>query len=333
MTHSSEKIFIAVDACGGDFAPHVVLDGVCAALEAEDSLYVRLCGPADIVDPFASACDRCIPVHAEEVIGMDEHPAEAVKGKRDSSIVVGCKEVREGRAQGFFSAGSTGACLVAATLEIGRIKGVKRPALGVVIPAYKRPTLFLDVGANADCKPEYIVQFARMGSAYVKALLGIDDPAIGLLNIGEEPTKGSMAAQTVYGLLEGNVSGFSGNCEGGALLQGDFDVVVTDGFTGNVTLKTIEGTVKLIMRMLKDSLYSSASGKLGALLAKGSFASLKSQLSPDSFGASPLIGLKGVCMVGHGSSNSEAIKNGILAGVAQVRCDTVSAIARSIEAS
>lgn len=333
MTHSSEEIFIAVDACGGDFAPQVVLDGVDSALKSDDGLIVRLCGPADIVDPFASDHDRCIPVHAKEAIGMGEHPADAVKSKRDSSIVIGCKEVSEGRAQGFFSAGSTGACLVAATLEIGRIKGVKRPALGIILPSYKRPTLFLDVGANADCKPEYIVQFAKMGSAYVKALLDIDNPNIGFLNIGEEPTKGSMEAQATYKLLEENVCGFGGNCEGGALLQGDFDVVVTDGFTGNVTLKTIEGTSKLIMRMLKDSLYSSVSGKLGALLAKGAFTSLKEKLSPDTFGASPLIGLKGVCMVGHGSSSPEAVKNGILAGAAQVRCNTVEAIGRTIAAN
>ncbi len=315
----SEPVTIAVDACGGDFAPQGVLDGVDAALSAEPALEVCLCGPEEVVAPFSEAHDRCRPVVAQQVIEMGEHPAEAVKAKRDSSIVVGCHLVRDGIAQGFFSAGSTGACLVASTLEIGRIKGVKRPALGIIIPAYKQPTLLLDVGANADCKREYILQFAQMGVAYMRSVMGVEDPRVGLLNIGEEPTKGSAFAQDCYQLLQDRLPSFAGNCEGGNLTQGDFDVVVTDGFTGNVALKTIEGTSKMLMKLLKDAFMSSVPSKMGALLAQGSLAQLKEKVSPDTYGGSPLLGVKGISIVGHGSSNANAIKNGILTGVREVR--------------
>lgn len=323
----SEPVTIAVDACGGDFAPQVVLDGVDAALSADPGLAVCLCGPASVVAPFAESRERCRPVVAEEVIEMGEHPAEAVKAKRDSSIVVGCHLVRDGEAQGFFSAGSTGACLVASTLEIGRIKGVKRPALAIIVPAYRKPTLLLDVGANADCKREYIVQFAQMGAAYMQAVMGVERPSVGLLNIGEEPTKGSTFAQDCYRLLEERVPTFAGNCEGGNLTQGDFDVVVTDGFTGNVVLKTIEGTSKMLMRLLKDAFMSGASSKVAAVLAKGSLSQLKEKVSPDTYGGSPLLGVRGVSIVGHGSSNARAIKNGILTGAREVRGNLGSVIA------
>lgn len=326
----SESVTIAVDACGGDNAPQVVLDGVDAALSADRALEVCLCGPERIVVPFCDAHERCRPVVAEEVIEMGEHPAEAVKAKRDSSIVVGCHLVRDGEAQGFFSAGSTGACLVASTLEIGRIKGVKRPALAVIVPAYRRPTLLLDVGANADCKREYVLQFAQMGSAYMQAVMGVQAPSVGLLNIGEEPTKGSAFAQDCYRLLEEQLPGFAGNCEGGNLTQGDFDVVVTDGFTGNVALKTIEGTSKMLMRLLRDAFMSSAPSKVAALLAKGSLSQLKSKVSPDTYGGSPLLGVRGVSIVGHGSSNANAIKNGILTGVREVRGHLEEVIAETI---
>ncbi len=298
---------------------------------SEDSeLNICLCGPASVVDSFSAAHGRCRAVHAEEVIGMGEHPAEAVRAKRDSSIVVGCRLVRDGEADGFFSAGSTGACLVAATLDIGRIKGVKRPALAIVMPAYERPVLFLDVGANADCKLEYILQFAQMGTAYMEAVMGVSSPTVGLLNIGEEAAKGSQFTQDAYRLLSERLANFGGNCEGGGLMRGDFDVVVTDGFTGNVALKTIEGTSKTVTKLLKDALMSSTSGKLGAMLAKGSFGSLKARISPDTYGGSPLLGVKGVCMVGHGSSSADAVKNGILAGAREARGRLPQVIAKVV---
>lgn len=326
----SEKITIAVDACGGDNAPQVVLDGVDLALKEAPNLEVLLCGTADAVNSFCETHERCTPVVCTEVIAMGEHPAEAVKNKKDSSIVVGCKLVREGKARGFFSAGSTGACLVAATLLIGRIKGVKRPALATMIPSSSKPTLLLDVGANADCKPEYVAQFALLGEAYMKTVMQLDAPKIGLLNIGEEPAKGSTFAQECFGLLTNQVPGFAGNCEPGALLSGKFDIVVTDGFTGNIFLKTVESSASYLFKLVKDALMSSAKAKVGALLVKSSLASLKAMLSPDVYGGSPLLGVDGVCLVGHGSSNAKAIKSGVLATYKEAECEVESAIRKAV---
>lgn len=327
----AESVTIAVDAMGGDNAPEVVLDGTAAALAADPDLNVVLCGPADVVEPFARDHERCVAQVCTEVIAMGEHPAHAVRSKKDSSIVVGCRLVKEGAAQGFFSAGSTGACLAAATLVMGRVKGVKRPALGQVLPAYDKPTLLVDVGANADCKPEYLVQFAHMGSVYMKGIMGVSDPKIALLNIGEEETKGNAAALEAHEALRG-VPGFVGNAEGGDLLAGTFDVVVTDGFTGNVSLKTIEGTSKVLIKLLKDAFMSSTASKIGALLSKGSLAGMKKRVSSDTYGGTPLLGVKGACIVGHGSSNPTAIENGIHVAADTVRARVSDLIAEAIAA-
>ena len=328
----AEKVTITVDAMGGDAGPSVVLEGTAQALAADADLTVILCGPADVVEPFAKTHERCVAQPATEVIEMGEHPANAVRQKKDSSIVVGCRLVKEGRAQGFFSAGSTGACLAAGTLVMGRIKGVKRPALGQIIPSYARPTLLMDVGANADCKPEYLVQFAQMGAVYMEKIMGVEAPRIGLLNIGEEETKGDAFAQETFELMRTQVPLFAGNCEGGNLLAGDFDVVVTDGFTGNVTLKTIEGTAKILFSYLKDAFYSSTKTKVGAVLVKSELAELKKKVSPDTYGGAPLLGVKGACVVGHGSSNATAIKNGILVAATTARSGVAEIIAQTVAA-
>lgn len=320
-------VTIAVDVMGGDRGPDVVLRGTLQALEADPQLHVVLVGPAEHVEPFAAAHDRARAQVATEVIEMGEHPAGAVRAKKDSSIVVGCRLVKEGAVAGFFSAGSTGACLAAATLVVGRVKGVKRPALGQILPAYARPTMLIDVGANADCKPEYLVQFAQMGVAYMEALMGVSQPRVGLLNIGSEDTKGDAFAQEAYGLLSKQVPQFAGNCEGGNLMAGDFDVVVTDGFTGNVCLKTIEGTAKTLFKYVKDGLMSTALSKVGALLVKGSLGQLKEKLSPDTYGGTPLLGVKGAVIVGHGSSNETAVKNGIAVAAQTARADVAGIIA------
>lgn len=315
---------------GGDRGPEVVLHGTHDALSADPDLHVVLCGPAEVVEPFAAAHDRCQAQATTQVIEMGEHPAQAVRKKKDSSIVVGCRLVKEGRAQGFFSAGSTGACLAAATLVMGRIRGVKRPALGQVIPSYAKPTLLIDVGANADCKPEYLVQFAQMGSVYAHKIMGVENPSVGLLNIGAEETKGSEFAQACHAALASEIERFAGNCEGGDLLAGRFDVVVCDGFTGNVCLKTIEGTSKTLFGYLKDAFMSSAKTKVGAVLLKGDLAALKAKVSPDTYGGAPLLGVKGACIVGHGSSGELAIKNGILTGATTVRAHVSEVIAETL---
>lgn len=325
-----DTVTIAVDAMGGDHAPGVVLEGVAAALEKDERLQVVLVGPADVVEPFASAHARCVAQPASEVIAMGEHPAQAVRKKKDSSIVVGCRAVKEGRAQGFFSAGSTGACLAGATLGIGRIKGVSRPALCSVIPSPIAPVVMADIGANADCKPEYLVQFAQMASIYAEKIVGIEHPRVALLNIGEEDTKGSQFAQQAFALMKEGVSGFAGNAEGNDIITAKYDVVVTDGFTGNVVLKTVEGTAKALFSALKDVMTSSLKTKLGALAVKSDLKELKDSISADTYGGAPLLGVAGVCLVGHGSSNAKAIENGVLASAKMVRSDVAGLIAEAV---
>ncbi len=327
-----EKVTIAVDALGGDNAPGVVLDGVEQALAADEDLTVILCGPDEVVSPFAAAHDRCVAQATTEAISMGEHPAQAVRKKKDSSIVVGCRLVKEEAAQGFFSAGSTGACLAAATLVMGRAKGIARPALATVIPSPVRPVVMCDVGANADCKPEYLVQFGRMGSVYAQKMLGIEQPRAALLNIGEEEEKGSQFAQEAHKLMREKLPNFAGNAEGGDVLAANFDVFVCDGFTGNVCLKTIEGTSKVLFKTLKDIMMKSAVTKLGALALKGGLADLKRQVSADTYGGAPLLGVKGACIVGHGSSNATAVKNGVLTSAQLVREHVSELIAQTASA-
>lgn len=327
-----DKVTIAVDALGGDNAPGVVLDGVEQALAADEDLTVILCGPDEVVSPFAAAHDRCVAQATTEAISMGEHPAQAVRKKKDSSIVVGCRMVKEEAAQGFFSAGSTGACLAAATLVMGRAKGIARPALATVIPSPVRPVVMCDVGANADCKPEYLVQFGRMGSVYAQKMLGIEQPRAALLNIGEEEEKGSQFAQEAHKLMREKLPNFAGNAEGGDVLAANFDVFVCDGFTGNVCLKTIEGTSKVLFKTLKDIMMKSAVTKLGALALKGGLADLKRQVSADTYGGAPLLGVKGACIVGHGSSNATAVKNGVLTSAQLVREHVSELIAQTASA-
>lgn len=326
----AKKVTVAVDVLGGDEGAAVVTKGVEAALKADSDIEVILCGPEDIVVPFANSHEHCLAQITTEEIAMDEHPAQAVRKKKDSSIVVGCRLVKEGKAQGFFSAGSTGACLTAATLVTGRIKGVARPALATIIPSPIKPAIMCDVGANADCKPNYLLQFAQMASIYAEQILDVKNPRVALLNIGEEETKGSQLALESYALLKQHLPNFAGNAEGRDLLAGTYDVFVTDGFTGNVCLKTLEGSMKVLLGTVKDLFMSSLKTKLAGLAVKGNIAELKSTISPDTYGGAPLLGVKGACIVGHGSSNEEAIKNGILITAKTVRLDVLGKIEQAV---
>ena len=245
----SRPVTVVVDAVGGDNAPSDVLAGVAAALSKDSGLRVILTGPAAVVEPFAAEQgERVSAVACAETIEMDEHAASAVRTKKDSSIVVGARLVKEGSADAFFSAGNTGAVMAAATLIMGRIEGVKRPAIATVVPTAGPPCVLLDVGANADCKPENLLQFAQMGAAYATVVLGVVGPRVALLNIGEEPTKGSQLAQASHELMAEKIPHFIGNVEGRDVLAGVSDVIVTDGFTGNVALKLLEGTSKILAR-------------------------------------------------------------------------------------
>lgn len=318
---SMDEVKVVVDAMGGDDAPGVVLEGVGQAVAQDPSLTVILTGPEDVIVPFAAQHGNVIAHPTTEVIGMGEHPAEAVRRKKDSSIVVGCRLVKDGEAGGFFSAGSTGACMSAATLVIGRIKGVKRPAIATVLPSPVAKVVFADMGANADCKPEYLVQFARMARVYAQVTLGIDNPSVGLLNIGEEETKGSEFAQECHRLMKEHVPNFRGNAEGRALALGGFDVIVTDGFTGNVALKVYEGVGMALLAGLKETIYSTTKSKIGGLLIKDALSKFKDELSADKCGGAQLLGCKGVCLIGHGSSNAQAICSGVLATADAIRQD------------
>lgn len=326
------RITIAVDAVGGDFAPTEVLEGVKVALVADPALRVVLCGPAEVVETFDAATggDRVEAVVTTEVIGMDEHPAAAVRAKKDSSIVVGCRLVREKRADAFFSAGSTGAAMTAATLVIGRIKGVLRPAIATVLPTAGPPTVLLDAGANADCKPENLVQFAQMGAAYARAVLGVDAPRVALLNIGEEPVKGSQLSIEAHTLMAQSVSGFIGNLEGRDVMTGAADVVVTDGFTGNVVLKLLEGTSKTLFGQLKETMTATVPRKLAAAVLKPALTDLKERFDPDAYGGAPLLGVDGVAIIAHGSSRTKAVANGLLVGARTCRGDLPVRIAEAV---
>ena len=325
-----EMVKLVVDALGGDDAPAAVLEGVEQALAAAPDIQVILTGPADVVEPFAVAHERCEAVATTQLIEMGEHPANAVRKKKDSSIVVGCRLVKEGRAQGFFSAGSTGACMSAATLVMGRIPGVKRPCIASVIPSPVAKTILCDMGANADCKPEYLLQFAKMAQVYARTALGIANPSVGLLNIGEEETKGSQFAQDCHKLLKEQLPGFAGNAEGKDIALGGFDVIVTDGFTGNVALKTYEGVGKALLGALKESLMGSLKTKVGALLIKPALKELMSKVSADEYGGAQLLGVKGVCLIGHGNSDARAVCSGVLATAAAIRMGMPAKLAAAI---
>jgi glycerol-3-phosphate acyltransferase PlsX len=325
---SEVPVRIAVDAMGGDHAPSVVLEGVRLAIDADPTLEGVLVGPAAVVAPFTY--DRCSTVIASEVIAMDEHPASAVRSKKDSSIVVGCALVRDGEAAGFFSAGSTGACMAAATLVMRRIPGVARPAIATVLPGASNPTVLLDIGANADVRPEMLVQFAEMGKAYAQVILGVASPRVGLLNIGEEPTKGSQLAQETHALMAAGVEGFVGNVEGRDVPAGTVDVIVTDGFTGNVVLKTLEGLAAMFFGQIREVFTESLPNRIAASVVAPSLKRLKQQLDPDVYGGAPLLGVNGVCIIGHGSSNAIAVSNGVAVAARAARGDLTSRIASMI---
>jgi phosphate acyltransferase len=327
----ARPVTVVVDAAGGDFAPDRILEGVERALHTFSGVKIIVTGPADVVEPFAARIGpRVEAVATSEVIEMGEHPANAVRSKKDSSIVVGARLVRDGRADAFFSAGNTGACMAAATLVMGRIKGVSRPAIATVLPTVGEPCILLDAGANADCKPENLLEFAEMGEAYAAVVLGVDKPRVALLNIGEEPTKGSILAQEAYALLAEKMPRFSGNIEGRDVMAGVADVVVTDGFTGNVVLKLLEGTSSAMFAELKAAMTSTMPAKLAAAVLKPSLVRMKERLDPEMTGGAPLLGVDGVCIIGHGSSGPVAVENAVRVAIQAVQGDLTGRIREAV---
>ena len=309
-------IDIVVDGMGSDKAPESEIRGAIAACHQMD-VRVHLVGPEDRLRPALDTAleGESLPieiVHAAQWISMDDKAAQAVRSKRDSSMRVGLKMVREGRAAGFFTAGNTGAAMATAKMVLGMLAGVDRPALATILPTINgSPSLLLDVGANVDSDPEHLLQFAVMGDLYAQSVLHIDRPRVGLLSIGEEDSKGNAQTRETLPLLRAAPMNFIGNVEGRELFNGRADVVVCDGFVGNVALKASEGLAKLVSSSLKESMGSTVVSTLGALLSQKAFKSFKKRLDYTEYGGAPLLGVRGVCIVGHGSSNEKAILNGI----------------------
>ncbi len=330
-------IDIAVDGMGSDKAPGSEIRGAIAACRRFD-VRVRLVGPEDRLRPVLDAelQREDLPievVHAAEWIGMDEKAAQAVRSKRDSSMRVGLKMVREGRAAGFLTAGNTGAAMATAKMVLGMLAGIDRPALATILPTMNgSPSLLLDVGANVDSDPEHLLQFALMGDLYARNVLRIAKPRVGLLSIGEEDSKGNTQTKATFPLLRASSMHFIGNVEGRDLFNGHADVIVCDGFVGNVALKASEGLAKLVSSSLKESLRSTVTSQIGALLSQNAFKSFKKRLDYTEYGGAPLLGVRGVCIVGHGSSNEKAILNGIRVAAefaqAEVNAGIEAAVAR-----
>lgn len=307
-------IIIAVDAMGGDLAPFETVKGCVLALEKKDIKLILVGKESEItaeLSKYSYDKDRISIVNATEVIQNEEAPTVAIKQKKDSSIVVGLNMVKNGEAGAFVSAGSTGALLTGATVIVGRIKGVKRPALATIFPNTKGYTFLIDVGANVDAKPEYLVQFAQMGSVYMENLMDIKDPKVGLINIGTEKGKGNELTKGTYGLLEKAGINFVGNVEAREIPLGEVDVAVCDAFVGNVILKYSEGLSKGILSMIKEELMATTVSKIGALLSKGAFKSLKKRFDYTEIGGAPFLGINGLVVKAHGSSDAKAFKNAI----------------------
>jgi glycerol-3-phosphate acyltransferase PlsX len=307
---------VAVDAMGGDRAPAAVVAG--ALLSAEAGISVLLVGQEAVVAPLLDGVDTraLLPatvelLHAGEVVAMDDDPAKSVRRKKDSSLVRCAEAVRDGRADAMVSAGNTGATMASALLRMGRIRGIARPAIVTPIPGpLSTPTLLLDVGATVDCAPEWLVQFARMGAEYARLHHGIEQARIGLLSIGEEMGKGDEMRKRTYDLMS-KVPGFVGNVEGCDLTLGRADVVVTDGFTGNVALKTIEGGMRTVLRLTAEALgLPVGDARVGEVL-EPVLGPAVAQYDPDAFGGAVLLGIDGVCVISHGASNARNIDTAI----------------------
>lgn len=328
---------IAVDAMGGDYAPEEVVLGAIDAVKSY-SLDVVLVGDTNRIEEVltkygAKDNPKLSIVHASQVIDMGEHPAQAIRKKKDASIVVATSLVKDGTCDAVVAPGSTGAAVTAALLGLGRIKGIERPCIATPIPSKRGITVLLDSGANSNSKPKHLVEGAIMGSHYAKYILGVDKPTVGLLNIGEEASKGNELSQATYPLLEKlKTISFYGNVEGRDIPKGTVDVVVCDGFVGNVILKFGEGMAMFIIRLVKDTIKNSGFiAKLGALAVYPALRTLKKRLDFTEYGGAPLLGVDGSFIICHGSSKAKAIKNAIRVAGELAQQDVVGHIRKSIE--
>jgi phosphate acyltransferase len=303
------KTRVAVDAMGGDRAPEEIVAGALEA--ASDRVEPVLFGRRELLEPLAQGLEV---VHAEDVVAMDAKPSDAAREKRASSMFAACRAVGEGEADAVVSAGNTGAMLAAGLLEIRRLPGVHRPAIAVPLPSVGGTSVLIDAGANADARPEHLLQFGHMASVFAEEILGIRVPTVALLSIGEEPEKGNRLVRETQPLLAESGLDFVGNVEGRELLAHAADVVVCDGFTGNMALKLMEGTIKTLLDELRREIEATARGKLGGLLIRPAARGLRRRLDPDTYGGAYLLGLRGLAVIAHGSSSRTAIANAITLG-------------------
>lgn len=324
---------IVLDAMGGDTAPDTTVAGAVRAAR-EMPVDIILAGDRTVVErQLARYPNRPANVsilHASETIGMDESPVASIRKKRDSSINVGIAALRNEQADAFISAGNTGAVVSAATLNLGLLPGVERPGIAITLPGLKGETMLIDVGANINAKPLHLLQYALMGDAYARFVLEQPSPRIGLLNVGEEETKGPDFIKETYGLLERAGINFAGNAEGRDIFSGEYDVIVCDGFVGNVALKTAESLAHAIKEVLKRSYGMSPITRLGAWLSRSAFIALRKEIDYAEQGGAPLLGVSGVCIIAHGASSAKAIKNAIRVAYESARHDANRHLAEAV---
>jgi phosphate acyltransferase len=306
---------VAVDAMGADRGPAEIVAGAREA--ASEEIQPLVVGPSGLDTHGLQLID------AADVIEMDEKPTDAIRSKPDSSLVVACRAVADGRADAVVSPGNTGAMLAATLRYLGRVQGVRRPGIALAIPSRRGPSVIIDAGANADARPENLLQFGHMGAVFAEEILEIRNPEVRLLSIGEEPEKGNQLTIEAHDLLADSGLNFKGNTEGRDLLVGAGDVVVTDGFTGNVALKLLEGTIKNLLDALREEILATPRGRLGGLLIRPAADRLRDRLDPDTYGGAYLLGLRGLAVVAHGNSSSRAICNAVRLAARGVEHDVV----------
>jgi len=315
---------IALDAMGGDNAPETTVGGAIRAAR-EFPVEIILVGKQDALEEALASYPKppanLSIVHAPEVIAMGESPVTSIRKKRASSINVGVRLLKDRKADAFVSAGNTGAVVSASTLLVGLLPGVERPGIAIELPGIKGETLLIDVGANIDPKPIHLLQYALMGETYFRCVLETPRPTVGLLNVGEEETKGTEFMRETYGLLEASGVNFVGNVEGHDIFSGEFNVIVCDGFTGNVAIKTAESLANAVNLLLKRALSKSPLTRLGAMLARDAFRKLRAEVDYAEYGGAPLLGVDGICIIAHGSSGGKAIKNAIRVAYESARHD------------
>jgi phosphate acyltransferase len=316
-----QRVRVAVDAMGGDRAPEEIVAGALEA--ASDTVEPVLFGRRELLEPLAQ---RLEVVHADDVVAMDEKPADAAREKRQSSMFAACRAVGEGTAGAVVSAGNTGAMLAAGLLEIRRLPDVHRPAIAVPLPAIGGTSILIDSGANADARPEHLVQFGHMGAVFAQEILELGEPTVALLSIGEEPEKGNRLVRETRPLLDQSGLRFVGNVESRDLLSHPADVVICDGFTGNMALKLMEGTIKTLLEALRTEITSTPVGKLGGLLIRPAARRLRHRLDPDTYGGAYLLGLRGLAVIAHGSSSRTAIANAIRLGAQGARAQVAERV-------